>query len=89
MEMKMKKIWKLLAFSATLSIGSAYADGGLMQLVAYGAQDVYLTDKPQITFDRKQYHANKLLHNSDKSLERKTHQAHHFSELTRKRDHGY
>ena len=24
--------------------------GGLMQLVAYGAQDVYLTGKPQITF---------------------------------------
>ena len=24
--------------------------GGLMQLVAYGAQDIYLTGKPQITF---------------------------------------
>ena len=24
--------------------------GGLMQLVAYGAQDVYLTGEPQITF---------------------------------------
>ena len=24
--------------------------GGLMQLVAYGAQDVYLTSNPQITF---------------------------------------
>ena len=24
--------------------------GGLMQLVAYGAQDVYLTGQPQITF---------------------------------------
>lgn len=24
--------------------------GGLMQLVAYGAQDVYLTANPQITF---------------------------------------
>ena len=24
--------------------------GGLMQLVAYGAQDVYLTGNPQITF---------------------------------------
>ena len=24
--------------------------GGLMQLVAYGAQDVYLTGDPQITF---------------------------------------
>lgn len=26
------------------------AGGGLMQLVAYGAQDIYLTGKPQITF---------------------------------------
>ena len=24
--------------------------GGIMQLVAYGAQDVYLTGNPQITF---------------------------------------
>ena len=24
--------------------------GGLMQIVAYGAQDVYLTSNPQITF---------------------------------------
>ena len=24
--------------------------GGLMQLVAYGAQDIYLTGSPQITF---------------------------------------
>ena len=24
--------------------------GGLMQLVAYGAQDIYLTNNPQITF---------------------------------------
>ena len=26
------------------------AGGGLMQLVAYGAQDVYLSGKPEITF---------------------------------------
>ena len=26
--------------------------GGLMQLVAYGAQDIYLTGNPQITFLR-------------------------------------
>jgi len=25
--------------------------GGLMQLVAYGAQDVYLSGNPQITFE--------------------------------------
>lgn len=25
--------------------------GGLMQLVAYGAQDIYLTGNPQITFE--------------------------------------
>ena len=34
--------------------------GGLMQLVAYGAQDVYLTANPQITFFKQQYkrHSN-------------------------------
>ena len=29
--------------------------GGLMQLVAYGAQDIYLTGKPQITFFKTVY----------------------------------
>merc|ERR1712137_282639 len=29
--------------------------GGLMQLVAYGAQDVYLTGNPQITFYKVTY----------------------------------
>ena len=29
--------------------------GGLMQLVAYGAQDVYLTGNPQITFFKAVY----------------------------------
>jgi hypothetical protein len=29
---------------------SANLGGGLMQLVAYGAQDIYLTGNPQITF---------------------------------------
>lgn len=29
--------------------------GGLLQLVAYGAQDVYLTGSPQITFSRVTY----------------------------------
>ena len=29
--------------------------GGLMQLVAYGSQDVYLTGNPQITFWKKVY----------------------------------
>ena len=32
-------------FSNNITMG-----GGLMQLVAYGAQDVYLTGNPQITF---------------------------------------
>ena len=31
------------------------AGGGLMQLVAYGAQDVYLTGKPEITFFKAVY----------------------------------
>ena len=30
--------------------------GGLMQLVAYGAQDIYLTGNPQITFFKVVYH---------------------------------
>ena len=29
--------------------------GGLMQLVAYGAQDVYLTGSPQISFFKSAY----------------------------------
>jgi hypothetical protein len=29
--------------------------GGLMQLVAYGAQDIYLTGQPQITFFKAVY----------------------------------
>jgi hypothetical protein len=29
--------------------------GGLMQLVAYGAQDIYLTGTPQITFFKSLY----------------------------------
>ena len=32
--------------------------GGLMQLVAYGAQDVYLTGNPQITFWKVTYRRN-------------------------------
>lgn len=34
--------------------------GGLMQLVAYGAQDVYLTGNPQITFWKKSWKATGL-----------------------------
>ncbi len=29
--------------------------GGLMQLVAYGAQDIYLTGNPQITFFKMEF----------------------------------
>ena len=29
--------------------------GGLLQLVAYGAQDVYLTGQPEMTFFRQMY----------------------------------
>ena len=36
---------KIFFFSNIIKMG-----GGLMQLVAYGAQDVYLTGNPQITF---------------------------------------
>ena len=39
--------------------------GGLMQLVAYGAQDVYLTGNPQITFFKVVYrrHTNFAVEN--------------------------
>ena len=42
--------------------------GGLMQLVAYGAQDVYLTGNPQITFWKVVYRRHKLrngIHRAD------------------------
>ena len=34
--------------------------GGLMQLVAYGAQDIYLTGNPQITFFKVEYIFRKI-----------------------------
>ena len=37
--------------------------GGLMQLVAYGAQDVYLTGNPQITFFKVVYRRHTQLFN--------------------------
>ena len=39
--------------------------GGLMQLVAYGAQDIYLTGNPQITFFKVVYrrHTNFAMEN--------------------------
>ena len=39
--------------------------GGLMQLVAYGAQDIYLTGNPQITFFKVVYRkTHELLHDA-------------------------
>ena len=35
--------------------------GGLMQLVAYGAQDIYLTGNPQITFFKEVYSVDTLI----------------------------
>ena len=44
--------------------------GGLMQLVAYGAQDVYLTGNPQITFWKVTYrrHTNFAMESINKHL---------------------
>ncbi len=44
--------------------------GGLLQLVAYGAQDVYLTGNPQITFFKVVYrrHTNFSLESIQVSL---------------------
>ena len=45
--------------------------GGLMQLVAYGAQDVYLTGQPQITFFKSLYkrHTNFAIENVEQTLD--------------------
>ena len=44
--------------------------GGLMQLVAYGAQDVYLTGNPQITFFKVVYrrHTNFSIESIEQTL---------------------
>jgi hypothetical protein len=42
-----KNYFRILYYKQKVNMG-----GGLMQLVAYGAQDVFLTGKPQITFFR-------------------------------------
>ena len=44
--------------------------GGLMQLVAYGAQDIYLTGNPQITFFKVVYrrHTNFSMETIDQTL---------------------
>ena len=45
--------------------------GGLMQLVAYGAQDIYLTGNPQITFWKVVYrrHTNFARESIEQTLE--------------------
>ena len=44
--------------------------GGLMQLVAYGAQDIYLTGNPQITFFKVVYrrHTNFAMETVEQTL---------------------
>ena len=44
--------------------------GGLMQLVAYGAQDIYITGNPQITFFKVVYrrHTNFAMETVEQSL---------------------
>ena len=44
--------------------------GGLMQLVAYGAQDIYLTGNPQITFFKVVYrrHTNFAMESVEQTL---------------------
>ena len=44
--------------------------GGLMQLVAYGAQDIYLTGNPQITFFKVVYrrHTNFAMESVQQTL---------------------
>ena len=47
--------------------------GGLMQLVAYGAQDIYLTGNPQITFFKVVYrrHTNFSMESHRTNFQRK------------------
>ena len=44
--------------------------GGLMQLVAYGAQDVYLTGNPEVTFFQAKYkrHTNFAMENIEQTV---------------------
>ena len=44
--------------------------GGLMQLVAYGAQDVYLTGQPKVTFFQAVYkrHTNFAMENIQQTV---------------------
>ena len=44
--------------------------GGLMQLVAYGAQDVYLTGNPEVTFFQAVYkrHTNFAMENIEQTV---------------------
>ena len=46
--------------------------GGLMQLVAYGAQDIYLTGNPQITFFKVVYrrHTNFAVESIEQTFQR-------------------
>ena len=41
---------KLLTYCILTKQNNNNMGGGLMQLVAYGAQDIYLTGNPQITY---------------------------------------
>jgi hypothetical protein len=45
----------VLVISAVAVAPHAYASGGLMSLVAHGAQDVYLTGNPTIMFKGLRY----------------------------------
>merc|ERR1711871_381029 len=51
-------------------MGYTKMGGGLMQLVAYGAQDIYLTGNPQITFFKVVYrrHTNFSMESIEQTL---------------------
>jgi hypothetical protein len=51
---------------------SGYSGGGLMQLVAYGAQDRYLTAAPQITFFKVVYRRHAAFGRENKLTQRST-----------------
>ena len=63
--------------------------GGLMQLVAYGAQDVYLTGNPQITFWKVTYRRHTTYGINRTDLQRSSRLVAVFSTISRNGDLAY
>lgn len=100
---KEKLIKKEIQFSVSGPVGSkgeegclgCYGGGGLLGLVAFGAQDVYLTTNPQVTFFSATYqrHTNFTLDSmeiSHQSIDKiETYQEKEIKRINKKIDKGY